>query len=70
MKEVKVGMARMGVRLMEEGRGWILSDILHANDLALCGESEEDLKVMVRRFVEVCKKRGLQFNANKSMVMC
>ena len=42
-------------------------DLLYANDLVLCGESEEDLKV-VRRFVEVCRRGGLISN-EKSMVM-
>ena len=34
----------------------------------LCGESEEDLRAMVGRFVEVCR-RGLKVNAGKSKVM-
>ena len=36
--------------------------------MVLCGESE-DLKMMVERFVEVCRRRGLKVNANKSKVM-
>ena len=44
MKEVKM---RMGVRFLEEGREWILPGLLYADDLVLCGELEEDLKVMV-----------------------
>ena len=35
----------------------------------LCGESEEDLRVMVRQFIEVCRRRVLQVNAVKSKVM-
>ena len=31
-------------------------------------ESEGELKVMVGRFIEVCRKRGLEFNADKSKV--
>ena len=34
----------------------------------LCGEFEEDLKVMVGHFVEMCK-RCLKINADKSKVM-
>ena len=30
-----------------------LPGILYADDLVLCGESEEDLKAIVGRFVEV-----------------
>ena len=32
-------------------------------------ESEEDLRAMVGRFVEVFMRRGLKFNADKSRVM-
>ena len=34
-----------------------------------CGESEEDLRAMVVRFVEVCRRRGLKVNAGKSKVV-
>ena len=50
MKEMKIGIGRRGVRFMEEEREWRLP----ADDLVLCGESKEDLRVMVGRFVEVC----------------
>ena len=35
----------------------------------LCGEMEKDLKVMVRRFVQVCRRRVLKVNANEIKVM-
>ena len=41
---VKVGMGRMGVRFLEEGREWRLSVVLYADGL-----------VMVGRFVELCR---------------
>ena len=34
--------------------------LLYADDLVLCGESEEDLKVIVGHSVQVCKKRSLK----------
>ena len=34
-----------------------------------CGESEEDLRVMVGQFAEVCRRRGLKVNTGKSKVM-
>ena len=34
-----------------------------------CGESEEYLRVMVGRFVEACRIRGLKVNAAKSKMM-
>ena len=61
LKEVKTGMER-GVRF-QEGREWRLPGLLYADDFVSCGESEEDLKAMVGRFVEVCKRRGLKVNA-------
>ena len=41
--------------------------LFNADDLVLCGESEEDLKAMVGHFVEVCR-RSLKVNAGKSKV--
>ena len=61
-KEVKLGAGSMEVRFLEREGG-------DAEDLVLCGESEKDLKEMVVRFVEVCRRRSLKFNANKSKVM-
>ena len=47
IKEVKVGIGRLGVRFQEEGREWRYPGFLYANDLILCSESGVDLKVMV-----------------------
>ena len=49
-----------------------MSGLLYADDLDLCGESEEDPKAMVGRLVEVCRGRGVNVNANKSRwrVLC
>ena len=69
MKEVKMEMGRRGVRFlrMVEGRDCLASCM--QNDLVLCGESKEDLRVMVGEFAEVCRRRGLKVNAAKSKVM-
>ena len=40
---------------------------LYADDLVLCGESEEDL--MVGRLADLCRRRDLKVNAGKSKVM-
>ena len=48
------GKTGMGLRFLEERREWGLPGLLYTDDLVLCGESEQDLKVMVARFVEVC----------------
>ena len=62
-----MGMGGRGVRFPEEEREWRLLDHFYADDLVLCGESEEDLRAIVRRFFEVCR-RGLKVNAGKSNV--
>ena len=59
---------KSGVRFLEDEREWKLPGLLYADHLVLCGESEEDLRGMVERFAEVCR-RGLKVNAGKSMVM-
>ena len=45
MKEVKMRMGRRGVSFLEDGKEWRLPGLLYANDLVLCGESKEDLRV-------------------------
>ena len=69
MKEVKMGMGKRGASFLENGREWRLPGLLYAYDLVLCGDSEEDLRVMVGRFAEVCRRRRLKVNAGKSKVM-
>ena len=54
MKEVKMGIWRRGGRFQDGRREWKLAGLLYAEDLVLCGESEEDLRAMVGRFAEVC----------------
>ena len=41
---------------MEDGRELRLPGLLYADDLVLYGESEEDLRVMVRWMAEVCRR--------------
>ena len=69
MKEVKMGRGRRGMKLLDKGREWRLLGLMYADDLVLCGESEDDLRAMVRRFVVVCRRRGLEVSAGKSKVM-
>ena len=40
-----MGMGRRGVSFLEDGKEWRLPGLLYANDLVLCGESKEDLRV-------------------------
>jgi hypothetical protein len=69
MKELMVGVAGEGVRMVENGREWRLPCLLYADDLVLCGESEESLRRLVERFGKVCKRRGLKVNVDKSKVL-
>ena len=69
MKEVKTGMGRMEMRFLEEGKQCRLHGLLYADDLVLCGDLEEDLKVMAGCFDKTCRKRGLKLNADKRKVM-
>ena len=50
-------------------RKWRLPDLLYADDLVICGELEEGLKAMVECFVEVYRRRGLKFSADRSKLM-
>ena len=57
--KMKIGMGRMGMSFPY---------LLYVDDLVLCGESEEGLKMMVRCFVEVCRKRSLKVTVDKTKV--
>ena len=39
-------------------------DLFYVANLVLYGELEEDLKVMVGCFIEVCRRRGLKSNVD------
>ena len=57
------------MRFLEEGKECRLPSLLYADDLALCGESEEDLRAMVGRFAKVCRRREPKVNASKSILI-
>ena len=50
------GDGKEGVSFLGDGREWRVPGLLYANDLVLCSESEEDLRVMVGQFAEVCRR--------------
>ena len=60
-----MGIGRRGVRFLKDEKEWRIPGLLYADDLVLCSESEEDLREMVKQFVEVCWK-GLKVNVVKS----
>ena len=55
--------------VMKEESECRLPGLLYADNLVLCGELEEDLRVIVRRFAEECRKRGMKVNTGKSKVL-
>ena len=63
------GDEKEGSELPGDGRKWRLPGLLYAHDLVIWGDSEVELRAMVGRFTEVCMKRGLKVNADKSKVM-
>ena len=44
--------------ISEGVRKWRSNGLLYADDAVLCSESEEVLRAMLGRFVEVCRRRG------------
>ena len=48
---------------------WRLSGLLYADHLVLSGELVEDPRAMVQWFAELCRRRELKVNAEKSKVM-
>ena len=69
MKDVKIEMGKKGVGFQKEGKEWRLPGFLYADELVLGSESEENLTVMVRRFVDMCKRKGLKVNISRSKGM-
>ena len=53
----------------KEGRYWRLPGLLYANEFFLCGESKENLRAMVRWFVDVCRGISMKVSAGKIKVM-
>ncbi len=60
MREVKGKVGKVGVRMYDEGRTWVLNSILFADDMVLIAESESDLQNLVNVFGSVCKRRKLK----------
>ena len=51
------------------GRGeieWKLSNFFFVDNLNWCDESEWNVRAMVGRFFEVCRRRALEVNVDKS----
>src|SRR5678815_4994791 len=55
MKELEEEVIGKRDRLMENGREWRVPYLLYADDLVLCGESEESLRGLVGGLESKCK---------------
>ena len=65
---VNIGMGKRGVRFQEGGKsGYFLTLCMQMT--VLYSKLEEDLRLMVGYFVEVCRRGGLKVNAGKSKVI-
>ena len=60
MKECEIGMGRRGVRFQASCMQMTWFCVV---------SRKEDLRAIVGRFIEVCKRRGLKVNASKSKVI-
>src|SRR5678816_2096979 len=66
MKELKVGLTGNGVRMMEMSGG---CPTYYMRMIWFCVANLKSLRGLVERFGNVCKRRGLKVNIDKSKVM-
>ena len=69
IREMKAKSGVLGAKLMNEESEWRMITSLFADDTVLFAESEEELQRVVNEFYEVCKRRKLKVNCDKSKVM-
>ena len=62
---MKMEIERLEVKFSEDERKWRLRCLWYTDDAVLFGESEEDLRMVVGRFIEVHKRNGLKVNRDK-----
>lgn len=71
MNGVARRMEREGksVRLRSAESKWEVNVLLYVDDAVMVEESEEKLKILMRKFESKCVSRGLSVNQTKSKVM-
>ena len=69
IREMKAKIGDVGVSMSVDGGKWCVNTILFADDTVLIAESEKDLQKLVSEFDNVCRRRKLKVNENKSKVM-
>ena len=60
------GDGEEGSEISEGGTRVEMPGLLYADDLVLCGYSEEELRALGRRFIGICRRRDPKVNASKS----
>lgn len=58
-----------GVKILQNGEKWSLSNMIYANDAVLMGSSERDMKRLAESFAEVCKCCCFEVNVGKSKML-
>ena len=69
IREMKAKVGKVGAKMELEGENWWMVTSLFADDTVLFAESERELQKVVSEFHNVCKRRKLKVNINKSKVM-
>ena len=69
IREMKAKSGGVGAKMMEEGNEWCMITSLFADDTVLFAESEQELQRVVSEFHNVCQRRKLKVNCEKSKVM-
>jgi hypothetical protein len=69
VREVKDIVGNVGIKLMNEEIDCHLTQLLYADDTALLSETETGLRLLVEKFAQVCQKRLLKINEDKSKLM-
>ena len=64
MRNTGLEEAQAGIKIT--GRN--INNVRYADDIALMAESEEELKSLLMKVKEVCKKVGLKLNIQKNKV--
>ena len=71
MREVRARVGEVGVNLWDNVRRckWKVEWLMFADDTVLVGDSKEKLQELVNEFGNVCERRKLTVNVNKSKAM-
>ena len=69
IREMKAKSGGVGAKMLEDGNEWWMITSLFADDTVLFAESEKELQRVVNEFYNVCTRRNLKVNCDKSKVM-